>query len=112
MATARHRKPENFLAAVDRNGHGLSEERALDLRERAVEALLMGLRLREGIDPTTLALRFGLQGVDLIEAGRLPLLESLGLIWHDDRRIGVTPRGMPVLEALLAELVPDALAAA
>src|SRR5688500_7198288 len=32
MATRRHKKPENFLEAVSRNGHGLAEERALKSR--------------------------------------------------------------------------------
>jgi putative oxygen-independent coproporphyrinogen III oxidase len=111
-ATRRHRKPENFLAAVTRNGHGLAEERVLGPHEQATEALLMGLRLREGIEPDALARRFGLATAELIETGRLPLLQSLGLIWVEAGRIGVTPRGMPVLEALLGELVPAALAAA
>src|SRR5688500_3218949 len=112
MATRRHRKPENYLEAVARNGHGLAEERALHSREQATEALLMGLRLREGVDPGALAARFGLPAAALIERERLAFFESLGLAWSDGQQIGVTGQGMPVLDALLGELVPDALAAA
>ena len=111
MATVRHKKPENFLAAVARNGHGLVEERPLAPHEQATEALLMGLRLREGIDPGALARRFGLAN-ELIDFGRLAFYESLGLAWREGTRVGVTPQGMPLLDALLAELVPDWLAAA
>jgi oxygen-independent coproporphyrinogen-3 oxidase len=111
-ATRRHKKPENFLEAVARNGHGLAEDRALDRHEQATEALLMGLRLREGVAPAELARRFGLDAADLVETGRLPFLQSLGLVWSAAGRIGVTPRGMPVLDALLGELVPDTLATA
>ena len=110
MATIRHKKPENFLDAVARNGHGLAEERALSRREQAAEALLMGLRLREGVDPEVLAARFGIS--EVIEPAKLALYESLGLAWRRDGRIGVSPQGMPVLDALLGELVPDALASA
>ena len=112
MATIRHKKPENFLAAVDRNGHGLSEERALAPREQAAEALLMGLRLREGVDPAALASRFGLAPGTLIDPDRLAFHQSLGLAWREGERIGVTPQGMPLLDALLAELVQDSLAEA
>lgn len=112
MATTRHKKPENYLAAVARNGHGLAEERALAPREQAAEALLMGLRLREGIEHTALAARFGLAADALVDHERLVFLETLGLVWRAGGRIGVTPQGMPVLDALLAELVPDSLAAA
>jgi oxygen-independent coproporphyrinogen-3 oxidase len=111
-ATTRHKKPENFLAAVARNGHGMAEERALVPREQAAEALLMGLRLREGIDPAALARRFGLAPGELLDFDRLAFHRSLGLVWHDGDRVGVTSQGMPLLDALLAELVPDALAAA
>ena len=112
MATIRHKKPENFLAAVDRNGHGLAEERALAPREQAAEALLMGLRLREGIDPDALAQRFGLASGTLVDLERLAFYQTLGFVWCEDDRVGVTPEGMPLLDALLAELVQDSLAAA
>ena len=60
MRTVRHRKPENFLAAARRNGHGLAEEAPLSSIEAADEALVMGLRLAEGIDLQAAANRFGL----------------------------------------------------
>ena len=50
LATIRHKKPENFLNAVTRNRHGAQSEEALSPAERAREALLMGLRLAEGVD--------------------------------------------------------------
>jgi len=112
MATQRHRKPENYLDAVERNGHGLAEEQALVPREQAAEALLMGLRLREGVDLQALARKVGLPVSALIDRDRLAFHEKLGLAWSRGDRVGVTPQGMPLLDALLGELVPDALAAA
>ncbi|AKH41573.1 oxygen-independent coproporphyrinogen-3 oxidase [Altererythrobacter atlanticus] len=112
MATMRHRKPENFLSAVQRNGNGLSQEDALTPRGQAAEALLMGLRLREGIDPGALGERFGMAPDELVEMDRLHFLEKLGLAWQAGGRIGVTAQGMPVLDALLGQLVSDNLASA
>lgn len=112
MATRRHKKPENFLEAVQRNGHGLAEERFLNAREQASEALLMGLRLREGVGLGELAGRFGMAPSALVEHDRLAFFQTLGLTWREGGRIGVTSQGMPVLDALLGELVPAALAAA
>lgn len=54
-ATQRHKKPENFLSAIKRNRHGIAAEDGLDSNTRATEALLMGLRLAEGIDLSRLA---------------------------------------------------------
>jgi oxygen-independent coproporphyrinogen-3 oxidase len=111
-ATVRHRKPENWLAAVARQGDGLAEARPLEQREQAAEAMLMGLRLNEGVDLADLAARLKVPASDLCDAGKLAFYERQGLAWRNDSRIGVTEAGMPLLDALLAELVPAALVAA
>ena len=80
--------------------------------EQASEALLMGLRLAEGLDLAALSQRFGIQADALVDPAKLALYESLGLAWREGGRIGVTPHGMPLLDALLGELVPAALVAA
>jgi oxygen-independent coproporphyrinogen-3 oxidase len=112
VATLRHKKPENWLEAVTAQGHGVKEERTLGPSEQASEALLMGLRLAEGVDLAALSRRFGFHGDALIDPPKLALYESLGLAWRDGDRIGVTPQGMPLLDALLGELVPAALVSA
>lgn len=111
MATVRHRKPENWLEAVATQGHGLAEERALGLREQASEAMLMGLRLAEGVDLSGLAQRFGMMPDDLCDPARLDFYARQGLCWRDGSRIGVMPQGMPLLDGLLGELVPGELVA-
>ena len=109
MATRRHRKPENWLAAVERNGHGLQEERVLGRNEQASEALLMGLRLREGVDLTDLSARLGVDRSALLDKDKALHLQSLGLLEVADTRVTVTEAGMPLLDALLGELVPAGL---
>ena len=112
MATLRHKKPENYLAAVARQGHGLQDERALGKSEQASEALLMGLRLAEGVDLAALGSRFGFALDHLIDADKLALHQRLGLAQREGDRVIVTPAGMPLLDALLADLVPADLVAA
>ena len=112
MATLRHKKPENYLAAVARQGHGLQDERALSKSEQASEALLMGLRLAEGVDLAALGSRFGFAPDHLIDADKLALHQRLGLARREGDRVVVTPAGMPLLDALLADLVPGDLVAA
>ncbi len=108
-ATVRHRKPENWLEAVSAQGNGIAEERLLSLPEQASEALLMGLRLAEGIDLAELAARFAIPAAELIDRDRLALHERAGLCWQRGTRIGVSEAGMLLLDALLGELVPAAL---
>lgn len=111
MATLRYKKPENWLAAIGAQGDGIAEQRPLDPREQAAEALLMGLRLREGVDPDALAARFALPPGSLIDETRLGFTSDLGLTWQEGARVGVTPAGMPLLDALLGELVRGELVA-
>lgn len=105
QATTRHRKPENWLAAVARDGHGIAEQRVLGRSESASEALLMGLRLGEGIDLDALSARFGLDRDALINPAKARFYGDLGLVRSTDDRLVVTPEGMPLLDALLGELV-------
>jgi oxygen-independent coproporphyrinogen-3 oxidase len=101
MRTVRHRKPENFLSALLRNGNGLAEEEALTVQEAADEALVMGLRLREGIDADALEKRFGKAVVDRARVERL--VES-GHLEKDGARIALTASGRLVLDRVLAEI--------
>lgn len=110
-ATVRHRKPENWLEAIEHSGHGIADEHPLGRCEQASEAMLMGLRLAEGLDLAALADRFALSTDALCDPHRLATHARQGLCWRQGNRIGVTDRGMLVLDALLGELVPEALLA-
>jgi putative oxygen-independent coproporphyrinogen III oxidase len=103
LATQRHRKPENWLAALARNGHGLTEETPLSPMERATESLLMGLRLAQGVDLQRIAARTGVP--DLIDEAAAQRLQRLGLVTRDGPRLAVSEPGMLLLNAILAELV-------
>jgi len=105
MATVRHKKPENWLGAVSDKGNGLAEERPLSPGEQASEALLMGLRLREGIDPVALARRFGFDAAELIDQDKAEFYLRQKLLWQEAGRLGVTEAGMALLDGLLSELV-------
>ena len=99
--TVRHRKPENFLSALRRNGHGIAEEAPLTAREAADEALVMGLRLAEGIDVAALEQRFG---VPLIDRSAVDRLVCSGHLSTDGYRLSNTPPGRLVLDRILAEI--------
>jgi oxygen-independent coproporphyrinogen-3 oxidase len=111
--TTRHRKPENYLSAVKRNGHGIAEEATLSPVEAADEALVMGLRLREGVDADGIAHRFGLPSI--VDWGRVDRLSNSGHLVREDSHIALTAKGRLVLDHILGEIAataPAALAAA
>ncbi|MEA3040605.1 MAG: hypothetical protein QOC65_94 [Sphingomonadales bacterium] len=91
----RHRKPENFLSALARNGHGIEEEAPVPPDDAAMEALLMGLRLREGVALDRVEAALDRTAVDgLVAQGLLALA--------DGRLRAQQPL---LLDAILAEIV-------
>jgi oxygen-independent coproporphyrinogen-3 oxidase len=102
MRTVRHRKPENFLSAIERNGHGIAEEAFLSPTQAADEALVMGLRLREGVDAAAIAERFGLASI--VDWERVERLAGSGHVRRDGTRIGLTARGRLLLDHILGEI--------
>ena len=109
LRTVRHRKPENFLSALSRNGHGIAEEAPLSPVEAADEALVMGLRLREGVDPGEIAHRFGLASI--VDWGRVERLVASGHLTRDGSRIAPTLAGRLLLDHILGEIVISAASA-
>jgi oxygen-independent coproporphyrinogen-3 oxidase len=105
MATVRRKKPENWLARVDANGHGIEQEDLLLPEARAQEALLMGLRLDEGVDLARIAAMTGLPAERLIDPDAARRLGEQGLIFRSGERLKVTEAGMLLLDAILAEIV-------
>ncbi len=104
-ATQRRRKPENWIGAVARNGHGIEREDPLAPSERAIEAMLMGLRLAEGIDLDRIATLGARPIGDLADLPAIERLTAQGLLVSDGSRLAATDAGMPVLNAILGEIV-------
>ena len=102
MRTARHRKPENFLSALARNGHGIAEEAPLSRSEAADEALVMGLRLSEGVDPQAIADRFGLSAI--VDPSRVDRLVRSGHLQRQGTHIRLTAEGRLLLDHILGEI--------
>lgn len=98
FATVRHKKPENWIAAVERNGHGLSEESPLSTNEVVLERLVMGLRMTAGVDLEDIP-----EGAVDIAKVTNPNFDRFFSL--SGGRLAVTDAGMPVLEALLREIV-------
>ena len=100
LATEAHRAPGAWLEAVERGGCGDLVQEAQTGHDRAVEYLLMGLRLREGIALPRLRAMDGA----VLDAAGLVELEGLGLIARTPGRLAVTDTGLPLLNAVLRRI--------
>lgn len=104
-ASLRHKKPENWIAAVTRNGHGIQSEEPLAGEDRAREALLMGLRLGEGVDLARIAALSGLNENRLVDRQAIHQLQRHGLLHIEGSHLRIAPSGMLLLDAILPEIV-------
>ena len=84
IATVTEKNPEGWVARVEEKGHGFIEQTELSRAEQADEMLLMGLRLREGVDLARLAALGGVEPSKQAMDG----LTALGLL---ERMSAVTP---------------------
>jgi putative oxygen-independent coproporphyrinogen III oxidase len=104
-ATRRHRAPEPWAERVERDGDGLTADEPVAPEERAREALLMGLRLTEGIDLARFAARTGRTMAQSVDAAVLAqCIEEQYLVLTPDRLVA-TRDGRIRLDSLLASLV-------
>lgn len=105
VATRRHRAPEEWAARVERDGHGTTGEEVLDPPTRAREALIMGLRLAEGVDPARFARRAGMPLADALEGIAVQgAVEEGYLVWRGGA-LAATSEGRLRLDPLLAAIV-------
>ncbi len=104
IATRQEKAPETWIARVRAQGHATAEQRDIPAREAAEEALMMGLRLSEGIDAARFKRETGLPLDAAIDAGRLARLIEGGFAARHGAVLRATRQGRRVLNRVIAEL--------
>ncbi|QDH16539.1 radical SAM family heme chaperone HemW [Swingsia samuiensis] len=104
-ATRRHRAPEPWAERVERLGTGMTEETQLSNEEKGREALLMGLRLSEGINIHRFEERTKRKLHECLDPLILEACLEENYLTLNSQTLKATPHGRLRLEALLARLV-------
>ena len=99
-ASTAHKQPHIWRAACLENGHGWHNLTALSAQEAAEEAVMLGLRLSDGIAVQDLAQR----GVALA-ASKLDALKQDGLLMRRDDVVQASPRGRLLLDYIIGRLL-------
>jgi len=100
-ATETERSPEKWLDRVSAEGLGILKWEPVSLDEQFSEALLMGLRLREGLDLNWLEDKCRRK----LSRERLDTLVERDLLAFDGRTLATTRSGRLVLNAILKALL-------
>lgn len=100
MATQAIKQPGDWLAAIEAQGHGWQESILLSAEDQKAEAVMLGLRLQEGVALNDLAAR----GVSL-DADRLRAARAQGLLSDDEARLQASAQGRLLLDYVLGCLL-------
>lgn len=100
LATETPLMPGKWLEMAD-SGNGESLRRGLSPRDQGEEFLMMGLRLREGLDLDRYTRLCG----EPPDARVLSYLEEIGMILHEGQTVRVTEGGRIVLNAVIKEFL-------
>lgn len=73
--------------------------------ERAEELVLMGLRIKEGIDAERFYRACSIKLFDFLSKKMTKRLAQLDLLCYDDANIRLTDKGFPLLDEIILELV-------
>ncbi len=106
-ATENLRKPDAWLLQVEAEGNGITEDMILSETEAMREAVLMGLRLVEGIDLDAWRKKFSLSLTQFLPLPRIERLEKEGFVRRNEKFLRATAAGLQRLNAVLEFLIPN-----
>jgi oxygen-independent coproporphyrinogen-3 oxidase len=105
LATETIKSPERWLQRAEQSGTGLITETPISPREHLEEAVMMGLRLRGGIDYADWQARTGLDVKAALAAEALSRLQKQGMLVADDAHMETTAEGRLLLNRITSELL-------
>ncbi|MBW7910030.1 MAG: coproporphyrinogen III oxidase [Alphaproteobacteria bacterium] len=108
QATRAHRAPEMWLERVRAEGHGAHPFEYVDFAERGREALMMGLRLAEGVPVSRIEAETGQDFSAFVNLRQVKILEDEGLLSFSRGTLAATPQGRQKLNAVLSFLLAAA----
>jgi len=105
LATRQIRSPERWLAAVEARGHAGAERSVVGASDRALEMLMMGLRLAAGVGRGRFEAETGDTLESALDADALARLAEDGFIEIDSAGLRATAAGRQRLDAVLRALL-------
>lgn len=104
FATRGHRAPDIWLDKVDQDGHGIHPFEPVNALARYQEALMMGMRLSEGLPISRLVDAYGAPIDDILSKDKIATLVKEGILEDHPDMLKTTPQGFKCLNAVLAYL--------
>ncbi|MCB1721862.1 MAG: coproporphyrinogen III oxidase [Rhodospirillales bacterium] len=101
VATREHSAPQVWLEWIEANGCAGHPAQILSHEDRFMEALMMGLRLREGAVLEHLSAQGGRSWREFMDMERLQIVQDEGWVFLDDDKMRLSREGLLRLNALV-----------
>ncbi|MEM7651100.1 MAG: radical SAM family heme chaperone HemW [Pseudomonadota bacterium] len=105
FATREHHAPQAWLERVDAQGRGAHPFEALSVEDRFLEALMMGLRLIEGVSLEHLSAQAEAPWQSYIDEAHLKTIQNESWAEIDENRLRLTREGLLRLNAIVPYLL-------
>lgn len=103
--TRTHRAPEVWLERVQTGGHGEQPRESIAPEDQVAEALMMGLRLAEGVPLARLERCAGTPATQILDMAAVAALTDGGYLAPSRDRLIATDAGQAVLDPVLGRLL-------
>ncbi|MBY0406848.1 MAG: radical SAM family heme chaperone HemW, partial [Rickettsiales bacterium] len=107
IATQTLKSPERWLEKTTRDQNGIEEWRDIPRAEEAEERLMMGLRLKEGLNYADFQTHTGFDLRDYLDAHKIALHTRNGLLHNSATKLQTTLNGRLLLGTLTADLLKN-----
>ena len=105
FATRQEKAPETWAAGVASAGHATAERLPVPTADAVAEAVMMGLRLAEGLDGARFARQTGVALEAALDPTQVARLVAGGFLIQRAGGVAATPAGRAVLNAVTASLL-------
>ena len=96
--------PFDWSKNLEEDKNGLEIEKILTQEEQIEEILLMGLRIKDGIDFDDIKSRFGIDLMEFLNTDKIKKLQLDGLVNFDGNKFYLTKSGLSILDTILVDL--------
>jgi len=105
FATRSHRAPDIWMEKTGVQGHAYHPFEKIGPEQRLQEALMMGLRLAEGVPYTRLEQEYGGDPFEILSRAKIEKLQNESLLHQDADRLRATQEGRKCLNGVLRFLL-------
>ena len=107
IATKGHRAPDIWIKKVNKTGCGSHEFEVISRKDRAIEALMMGLRLKEGIPLSRIELESGSSWKEIINPDKMENMIKEGFVSIEEDVLIPSSKAIQRLDSLLGYLLTE-----